>query len=70
MLLLIGIFLLVLGLLNIFAKDIMWGITEWGNQTRGIESDRTETWDTMSTIQGVVAIIISLISLYAFIKGG
>lgn len=65
-----SILLLILGALSLFAKDIMWGITQWGNSLKGLESKRTPNWDTMTTIGGVAAIILGLISLYAFFKGG
>ena len=65
-----GIFLLALGLLNIFGKDLMWEITLWGNSLKGLESERTSNWDTMTTIGGVVSVIFGLVALYAAFNGG
>jgi hypothetical protein len=65
-----GIFLRTLGLLSIFVKDIMWEITAWGNQLKGIASERTENWETMTSIAGVVYVVLALIAVYALFKGG
>ena len=64
------IFFFVLGGLSLFAKDTMWELTQWGNSLKGLKSERTPNWDTMTTIGGVVAIILGLISLFAFFNGG
>jgi hypothetical protein len=64
-----SILFFIIGALSLFAKDIMWEITQWGNSLKGIESEHTPNWDTMTTIGGAVAVILGLISLYAFFKG-
>lgn len=65
-----SIFLAIIGLLSIFAKDIMWELTVWQNQMKGLASDRTDTWDTMTTIGGVVAIIFGVLGVYMFFANG
>ena len=65
-----GSVLLVFGILSIFAKDIVWELTQWNNSLRGIESKRTPNWDTMATIGGVVAVIFGLLGIFAFFSGG
>lgn len=65
-----SVLFLGIGALSLFAKDIMWEITQWGNSLKGLKSERTPSWDTMTTIEGAVAVIVGLISLYAFFKGG
>ena len=65
-----SLFLVVLGLLSVFAKDIMWELTVWQNQMKGLASDRTDTWDTMTTIGGVVAIIFGVLGVYMFLTNG
>lgn len=64
------LFLLIIGLLSLFAKDIVWDLTVWQNEMRGVASERTPTWDMMTTIGGVVAIIFALIGIYAVFNGG
>ncbi len=65
-----SLFLVVIGLLSIFAKDMMWEMTVWQNQMKGLASDRTDTWDTMTTIGGVIAMILGVIGVYAFFTNG
>lgn len=65
-----SIFLVIVGLLSIFAKDIMWELTVWQNQMKGLASDRTDTWDTMTTIGGVIAIIFGVLGVYMFFTNG
>ena len=60
-----AIFFIVLGLLNLFAKNLMWSLTEWGNELRGVQSERTDWWDTRMTIQGIVALLLGALALYA-----
>lgn len=63
-----SIFLIVVGLLGIFAKDMVWDLTVWQNQMNGLASERTETWDTMTTIGGVVSILMGILAIYAFFQ--
>ncbi len=65
-----SLFLVVIGLLSIFAKDMMWEMTIWQNQMKGLASDRTDTWDAMTTIGGVIAVILGVIGVYAFFTNG
>lgn len=65
-----SLFLVAIGLLGIFAKDMMWDLTVWQNQMKGLASDRTDTWDTMTTIGGVVAIIFGVLGVYMFFTNG
>ena len=65
-----SLFLVVIGLLGIFAKDMMWDLTVWQNQMKGLASDRTDTWDTMTTIGGVIAIIFGVLGVYMFFTNG
>jgi hypothetical protein len=71
MILCLGVlFLLIIGLLSIFAKDIVWDLTVWQNEMKGVASERTDAWDLMTTIGGVVAIVFGLIGAYALLNGG
>jgi hypothetical protein len=64
------LFLFIIGLLSIFAKDIVWDLTVWQNQMKGVASERTEAWDMMTTIGGVISIVFALIGAYALLNGG
>ena len=63
-----SIFLIVVGLLGIFAKDMIWDLTVWQNQMKGLASERTETWDMMTTIGGVLSILMGILAVYAFFQ--
>ena len=64
-----SLFLIVVSLISIFAKDIMWEFTVWQNQAKGLASERTDRWDTGTTIGGVMGILAGLFLLYAFFSG-
>ncbi len=64
-----GLFLIVVGLLSIFAKDIMWEFTVWQNQAKGLASERTDHWDTGTTIGGVIGILAGLFLVFVFFRG-
>lgn len=53
-----AVILVGLGLLSIFARDLLWELTHWSNSIKGVASERTETWDTWSVISGVILVII------------
>jgi hypothetical protein len=61
----IGLVLIVLGAISIFAKDLAWEMTEWSNRNRGVQSERTPEWETSSTIGGVIAIVAGVFCLFA-----
>jgi hypothetical protein len=63
MLFVVGLILVVLGLMSIFAKDMMWEFTEWRNQARGLVSERTDWWDTSTTIGGIFAILVGIAAM-------
>jgi len=65
----IGILLVAGGLYRIIAKDRLWGFTEWLNRSKGVASDRTEEWDMMQSIGGVLAIIVGIVLLVMFFNG-
>jgi len=56
----LSLVLIALGLLSIFARDFMWEITEWSNSNRGVVSERTDNWETMTTISGVGVLILGI----------
>ena len=60
---------IVLGLLLIFAKDFIWGLTQFNNEMKGVASERTDTWDTTTTIGGIALLILSAIALIISFRG-
>jgi len=62
MIYLICIAVIVLGLLAIFAKDFMWGLTQFSNEMKGVASDRTDTWDATTTIAGIFLVAVGIIT--------
>lgn len=60
---LVGVLLIVVGLASIFAKDLLWEITVFSNRLKGIKSERTEWWDTWTTIGGVFFVVVGLVAL-------
>jgi len=60
----VGLILVGLGLMSVFAKDIVWEFTEWSNQARGLVSERTDWWDTTTTIGGIIAILVGIAAMF------
>jgi hypothetical protein len=69
MIFILSFVIIVIGLLSIFAKDAMWQLTQLGNAMKGVASERTEWWDTSTTIGGVVAVVVGIIGLVAGFRG-
>jgi hypothetical protein len=51
-------------MMSVFAKDIMWEFTEWSNQARGLVSERTDWWDTSTTIGGILIILVGIAAMF------
>lgn len=49
------------GLLQFIAPDLIWSLTEWNNQMRGIQSERTETWEFGRVVSGVILIVCGIV---------
>lgn len=56
----LAVALLVVGLLNLFYKDLVWQLTSSGSVIDGLPAERTETWDLWMNIAGVAAILLGL----------
>ncbi len=65
-----SLLLFVLGLVSVFAKDMMWDLTVWQNQMKGIASERTDTWELMTTVSGVILLIVGALGVYLFFVNG
>ena len=63
----IGIVFIGLGIASFAKRDWWWGLTEWSNGLRGVESSRTDRWDYVSSIQGVFLIIVGIV-LILFVR--
>ena len=63
--LLISITVLITGIVSVFFKDLAWEFTERSNSARGVDSKRTEAWETGSTIGGIITIIAGIVLIFA-----
>jgi hypothetical protein len=59
----VGIFMVGLGLVSLFAPDMMWELTAFGNSWEGKKSERSELWEINRVIGGVVALLIGLAAI-------
>ena len=64
MLTFIAVLFFIVGLLNIFAKDLMWNLTSIGGPLDGVPAEHNATWDRWATACGVVAVVIGLVFWY------
>ena len=73
----IPLIIIIFGLLEIFAKDLMWKVssfwislkgmnTEW-NRLRGLPTERTEFTDQATTFVGIFLIVLALVSFFLHI---
>jgi len=65
-----GLVMIVVGLVCLFAKDIVWELTDWQNRTKGLQSDRTPEWETSINISGVVAIVTGIFFIFVQFRPG
>lgn len=56
----IGFFLILSGLLSIFARNFFWKAEQFSDRLRGKRSERTAVWDMWQVLKGVLAIAIGL----------
>lgn len=52
-----GIFLIIWGVLGLFAPDFMWELTHLGNLLEGEASERTTVWEVGRVIGGIIRIV-------------
>jgi hypothetical protein len=60
-----GIFVIVVGILNIFAKDFVWELTAFGNRLDGKASERTDTWKIGTTLMGIGLVVVGVFIMLA-----
>jgi hypothetical protein len=56
--LLAALFFIGMGLLMLFKKDVMWELTVWQNQRKGVASERTDAWEFEMTLGGIAAVFL------------
>ena len=56
----IGLIMIVLGLLSIFARDFFWRWEKFGDALRGKRSERTGVWDLWQILKGLFIIGLGL----------
>ena len=61
--LIVGAVLIILGLLEIFAKDFAWWLTGLTSRFQKRKPERSQEWRTGTTIGGFFLIIIGIILL-------
>jgi hypothetical protein len=50
---------IVLGSVYLWGKDTVWSWTRWNNQVSGVKSERTQQWESYTTITGCFFLVIS-----------
>ncbi len=58
MITLLAVLLFVVGLLNLFYKDLVWQLTASGTVIDGLPSERNEQWELWMNLVGVSALIL------------
>jgi hypothetical protein len=58
-----AVFFIVIGLLCVFARDLMWELTHFNNRMKGVASERTELWDFGTVVGGIAAVILGTVVL-------
>ena len=64
MLVVVGVAVLAFGVITFLKRDWIWALTEWGNQWRGVASERNDLWETRTVISGVVALVAGMILIF------
>ncbi len=56
----IGLIIIGVGLLSIFARNFFWKTEEFSDRLSGKRSERTAVWDMWQILRGVLTIVIGL----------
>jgi hypothetical protein len=57
----LAVALFIIGLLNLFYKDLVWQLTSIGGSLEGLPTERTPSWDLWMTLTGAAAIVLGLV---------
>ena len=56
----IGLALIALGGFMLINRDAMWTLTEWSNSWKGVQSERTDTWEQGNGCTGLLIIAFGI----------
>lgn len=56
----VAVLLFIVGLFNLFVKDLVWQLTSSGGSLEGLPDERTPAWDLWMNISGVAALLLGL----------
>lgn len=56
----IAVALFIVGLINLFLKDLIWQLTFSGSVIEGLPPERNQQWDLWMNISGVAALLLGL----------
>ena len=56
----LAVALLIIGLCNLFLKDLVWQLTFSGSVLDGLPAERNASWDLWMNIVGGAAIVLGL----------
>jgi len=59
----IAVILIIIGVLNVFARDLVWKLTALGNAREGVESRRTRAWDARRIGAGLALALLGIVIL-------
>lgn len=51
----------IIGLLNLWAKDLVWELTGSGSRIEGLPAERNASWDLWMNLSGAVAVVLGII---------
>jgi hypothetical protein len=58
---------IIIGLLALFARDMVWELTVFGNQWEGQASERSELWEMKTIFGGILSLGLGIVVLLMFI---
>ncbi len=59
----LGLLFVVIGLVNIFARDAIWKLHKYSYDIKGIKTERTQLWDSWTIVRGMIFVLIGLIMM-------
>lgn len=63
------LFLIGWGIAMLFFRDLAWDLTHWVYRARGIAAERTEAWDSLMALRGVLALGFGVVFLFVLMGG-
>jgi hypothetical protein len=56
----LAVALFIVGLINLFLKDLIWQLTFSGSVIEGLPAERNDQWDQWMNISGAAALLLGL----------